>query len=98
MHAIACFGQSARVLPRYRTGAPQTFENGTKGEKMAFDSSAFCWNGVVSTAARQFYAATIGWQAEEHQFPNGDTSTMFVAGGVPRAHLRAPGHDREPCG
>ena len=67
---------------------------------MVFDSNAFCWNGVVSTdadAARRFYAATIGWQAERHEFPNGDTSTMFVAGGVPRAHLRAPGHEKEPC-
>ena len=67
---------------------------------MAFDSNAFCWNGVVTTdrdAAAAFYASTIGWTTRQQEFPNGDVATMFVAGGVPRAHLRPPGHEREPC-
>lgn len=67
---------------------------------MAFENDAFCWNGIVSTdarAARRFYAATIGWETTTERFPNGETAVMFVVGGMPRAHLRAPGHEKEPC-
>jgi len=67
---------------------------------MAFDNDAFCWNGIVSTdtgAARAFYAATLGWKAVDHEFDQGEAAVMFVAGDVPRAHLRAPEHELEPC-
>lgn len=67
---------------------------------MAFDDRSFCWNGIVTTdadGARAFYAATLGWEAVDHEFDDGYTTVMFVAGAVPRAHLRAPGHELEPC-
>lgn len=67
---------------------------------MGLDNRAFCWNGIVTTnqdAIKSFYAATIGWHAVEHEFPNGEKATMFVANEFPRAHLREPAHEHEPC-
>ncbi len=66
---------------------------------MALDNNSFCWYGIVSTdadAAKEFYSATIGWQSMEHEFPNGETATMFAVAEFPRAHLRAPEGD-ETC-
>ncbi len=66
---------------------------------MALDNNAFCWHGIVSTdadAAKEFYSAAIGWQSMEHEFPNGETSTMFAVAEFPRAHLRAP-EENETC-
>jgi hypothetical protein len=60
---------------------------------MAIDDRSFCWYGITSPdidRAKQFYNAAVGWQPVDHTFPNGDSATMFVAGEVPRAHLRAP--------
>lgn len=59
---------------------------------MAFTTRSFCWTGIMSSdpeAAAAFYASTLGWDISSHEFPNGDTTTMAVAGGVPRAHIRA---------
>jgi len=67
---------------------------------MAFDDTTFCWNEIVTgdaEAARAFYAATLGWEAVDHEVNDGDTTVVFVAGDVPRAHLRAPEHEAEPC-
>jgi uncharacterized protein len=66
---------------------------------LALDNNAFCWNGVVSTdadVAKAFYADAIGWHSMEHEFPNGETATMFAVDEFPRAHLRAPEGD-ETC-
>ncbi|MGI9628274.1 MAG: VOC family protein, partial [Longimicrobiales bacterium] len=58
---------------------------------MPIENHSFCWNGIATSdpeSAKSFYSAAIGWNATEHSFPNGETSTMFIASDRPRAHLR----------
>lgn len=59
---------------------------------MAYVNNKFCWHGCISTdvdKAKAFYTEVIGWGAEEMQMGD-ETSTMFVQGGAPIAHLMAP--------
>jgi len=65
---------------------------------MAYTNHAFCWHGVVSTdteSTRAFLCEVLGWRAQQMQMGD-ETSTMFVAADVPRAHLREPGMPGEP--
>lgn len=59
---------------------------------MAYINHKFCWHGVISTdvdKSKAFFTEVIGWSAEEMQMGD-ETSTMFVTGGAPIAHLMAP--------
>ncbi len=59
---------------------------------MAFANNKFCWYGVISaeTAKTQaFFTEVCGWGVETMQMGD-EEATMFTAGGVPFAHLRAP--------
>jgi len=59
---------------------------------MPYQNQKFCWFGVVSTdtdKAKAFYTEVLGWTTLTA--PMGDReATMFVANGVPIAHLSSP--------
>lgn len=59
---------------------------------MAYRNQAFCWHGIISTdveKAKAFYSEVLGWKVQTAKMGDED-STMFAAGGVPRAHLSGP--------
>jgi predicted enzyme related to lactoylglutathione lyase len=59
---------------------------------MAFANNKFCWYGVISTdtaKTQAFFTEVCGWGVETMQMGD-EEATIFSAGGVPFAHLRAP--------
>ena len=59
---------------------------------MPYQNHKFCWFGIISTdidKAKAFYSEALGWKVMTA--PMGDSeATMFVASGVPIAHLSEP--------
>lgn len=59
---------------------------------MPYKNQKFCWFGIISTdvdRAKAFYTEALGWSTMTMTM-EGSEATMFVAGGVPIAHLSAP--------